>query len=133
MVHVRDGSSKTYPIGEKYLNPDSYDSGWSGADNENLYGGFDNDHYQTTNPDVGQPMRDRPGLGNGMIFDSGHAGGFQVAMCDGSVTLMKYNIDAEVHRRLGNRKDGQPVGAQRQPGNWYRPGRNKPEPTRPAG
>ena len=30
-------------------------------------------------------------------------------MCDGSVQTISYDIDYEVHRRLHNRKDGEPV------------------------
>lgn len=43
------------------------------------------------------------------IFGSAHVAGFQVVLCDGSVHLVDYTIDAEVHRRSGNRKEELPV------------------------
>jgi prepilin-type processing-associated H-X9-DG protein len=42
-------------------------------------------------------------------FGSAHPGGCQFVMCDGSVRTISYAIDAIVHRRLGNRKDGNVV------------------------
>jgi hypothetical protein len=39
-------------------------------------------------------------------FGSAHSAGCYFAMCDGSVQLVSYDIDAEMHRRLGNRHDG---------------------------
>ena len=35
--------------------------------------------------------------------------GFHVAFCDGSVQMIGYTIDIEIHRRLANRKDGQTI------------------------
>ncbi|MGQ9576660.1 MAG: DUF1559 family PulG-like putative transporter [Thermoguttaceae bacterium] len=42
-------------------------------------------------------------------FGSAHSGGCHFVFCDGAVRLMSYQIDAELHRRLGNRHDGLPV------------------------
>ena len=109
LSQVIDGSSHTYLVGEKYLNPDGYATGTDLADNENLYVGYDNDNYRTTFPGHGPPRRDRAGLSHMFIFGSTHAAGFQVVLCDGSVHLVDYTIDAEVHRRSGNRKDELPV------------------------
>jgi len=111
MAHVRDGASNTYMIAEKYLNPDSYLNGYDGADNENLYVGYDNDNHRNTHPGRGGPLRDRPGYGNEFIFGSAHAPGFQVVFCDGSVQMIQFSIDPEIHRRLGNRRDQLPVDA----------------------
>ena len=44
-------------------------------------------------------------------FGAAHSVGFQMAFCDGAVQMMSYSIDREIHRRLGNRKDGQTIDA----------------------
>jgi prepilin-type processing-associated H-X9-DG protein len=42
-------------------------------------------------------------------FGSAHSNGCNFGFCDGSVRTISYDIDAEVHRRLGNRHDGLPI------------------------
>jgi prepilin-type N-terminal cleavage/methylation domain-containing protein len=107
LVQVADGTSHTYLVGEKALNPDHYETGRDGGDNENLFVGFDNDLFRSTYPGHGPPTQDRPGLGNGVSFGSAHAAGFQVVMCDGSVHLVGYSIDPQIHGWRGNRADGE--------------------------
>ncbi|HVA47060.1 MAG TPA: DUF1559 domain-containing protein [Pirellulales bacterium] len=102
---LSDGSSCTYLIGEKYLNPDAYYSGTDAADNEDAYVGFDNDICRTTV--AGRtPMLDTKGFADTFRFGSAHPVTFNMAFCDGSVHSIAYTIDGEVHRRLGNRRDG---------------------------
>jgi prepilin-type N-terminal cleavage/methylation domain-containing protein len=112
MCDITDGTSNTYMLGEKYLTPDNYFNGGDGADNESMYNGFDNDNQRTTYADTyHKPMQDTPGWLNTLNFGSAHAAGCMMALCDGSVQMINYSINSEVHRRLGNRSDGRPVDA----------------------
>jgi prepilin-type N-terminal cleavage/methylation domain-containing protein/prepilin-type processing-associated H-X9-DG protein len=114
---ITDGLSNTYLIGEKYLSCDAYDTGSSGGDNENYVIGADRDTvryvaWAGTTRSVYQPMQDAPNTSDDSYtwrFGSAHSGGFNMTMCDGSVHIISYSIDAEIHRRLGNRKDGLPI------------------------
>ena len=100
---VTDGASNTYCIGEKYCIRDKFDDG----DDQGMYVGYDLDTTRWTEPD-------NPPLADGDTyaprrFGSAHPGGLNFAFVDGSVHLIRYDIDPEVHRRLGNRRDGLPV------------------------
>ena len=99
---VLSGTSNTYMVGEKYLNPDHYATGIDGADNEHAFVGYNNDIYRVTR---WPPRRDRRGYGNTRIFGSIHPGGFNMAYCDGSVQHVAFTVDATVHHQTGNRFD----------------------------
>ena len=43
-------------------------------------------------------------------FSSDHPSGAQFVFCDGSVHFLSENIDYVTYQRLGDRRDGQPVG-----------------------
>ncbi len=107
---VSDGLSKTYFIGEKFLRPESYNGvGASGSptydtgDNETIYSGFNRDVQRST---FYPPLQDRRGAVLDSIFGSIHSGGFNMAMCDGSVLTISYDIDEVTHHDLGVRNDG---------------------------
>lgn len=102
---VTDGLSKTYLIGEKYLNADHYEDGVDNGDNESMYMGDNGDIVRWGGPAF-PPQQDRPGLEFWRYFGSAHAGVFQMVLCDGSVHAIAYEIDGAVHGKLANRKDG---------------------------
>jgi prepilin-type N-terminal cleavage/methylation domain-containing protein len=104
--NIEDGTANTYLVCEKYLNPDNYDTGQDGGDNETWCTGYNNDNYRNA---ADPPLQDTPGFGSTFRFGSVHAGGFNAVFCDGSVHSISYSIDLQVHQRLANRQDGQPV------------------------
>jgi len=107
---VTDGCSSTIFAGEKYLGLDLYGTGTSGADNENMYCGFDNDIGRTT---YKAPMQDRWGLGDTFAYGSAHPNAANFVFCDASVLSINYNVDAETFRRAGTRNEGLTVDMSR--------------------
>jgi prepilin-type N-terminal cleavage/methylation domain-containing protein len=115
LKHITDGTSKTYCIGEAYLNPDNYER-WDTNNDWTGYNGFQDDrersvgyHHQTWPANRAYPpTQDTPGvLGNARwAFGSAHAAVFYMAYCDGSVQGVSYDIDLETHRMNGHRSDG---------------------------
>lgn len=114
MAEVTDGTSNTFMLGEKYLNPEKYTTGDDLADNENLYVGFDNDNCRTVaNHPPRRDSRTPPApwttSTNLYIYGSAHPAGFNAALCDGSVRVIQYEIDKDNFRRYGNRGDGEVI------------------------
>ncbi len=99
---VIDGTSRTYLVGEKYLQTDAYESG-NGCDDNVAWSGADWDTLRDTN---NLPHQDRKGwAGYSYIFGSAHAGVLGMVMADGSVHSVSYSIDKTVHQNLGCRND----------------------------
>lgn len=123
---VTDGTSKVYMVGEKYMSTDNYDDGLDFGDNEPAFSGNNTDTLRITAPHRGirgkLPLRpdqpgpsddglnggkaSDPGYGGELIFGSAHSGGFNMAFCDGSVKMIQFDIDPELHRTYGHRRDG---------------------------
>ncbi len=99
-AEIQNGTSNTYMVGEKYLNPDNYFTGRDPGDNENMYVGYDNDLHRCA---FNLPLLDRRGLTDTFRFGSMHPGGVNMCYCDGSVRVLEYNVNLTVHRNAANR------------------------------
>jgi prepilin-type N-terminal cleavage/methylation domain-containing protein/prepilin-type processing-associated H-X9-DG protein len=110
MAWIGDGTSNTYMLAEKCMNPDCYLDGMGIGDNEGVFTGQVDDNYRET---YHPPQPDTPGISNERVFGSAHQGSFNASFCDGSVRAIDYMIDITTHQRLGNRQDGNPVDAKK--------------------
>ncbi len=112
MGEIRDGSSNTYLIGEKYVGTDKYESTTSYDDN-GIYAGQDSDNSRScgtlSSLTIMAPLQDRKAYDGSTQFGSPHAGSFGMVMCDGSVQRISYSVDAKTHIYLGCRNDNEPV------------------------
>ena len=71
IADIADGTSNTYMVGEKYINPDWYFTGQDPADDQSLYSGFNNDNSRSTSPTYNSPPRqDTSGYWNEGIWGS---------------------------------------------------------------
>ena len=100
IADISNGTSNTYMLGEKYLNPTNYTTSADPADNECMYVGADNDIERIC---VNPPMQDTRGHEDTRIFGSVHVGGCNMLYCDGRVEIVAYDIDKVVHQRAGSR------------------------------
>jgi hypothetical protein len=110
---ITDGLSKTFIIGEKYVQPELYETGQDKGDDQNMYHGIDRDTLRfATKPTSTQkavpPQQDTPGVANPCAFGSVHSV-VLMSLCDGSVNGFSFDIDPEMWSRLANRKDGEIV------------------------
>ena len=112
---ILDGLGSTYLIAEKYLSVAEYETGASSGDDFSIYQGFDHDIYRFTGavwkdaqvvlPPLHDTVSPDPVELTDDSFGSAHPHVFNAAFCDGSVRPVRFGIDPEIHRRLGNRKD----------------------------
>lgn len=117
LAEISDGTANTVMVGEKYLAVQNYRTGKDLADNENLYVGFDNDHFRSMNNtktgavgNIRFPPRVDGRTADMRTFGSAHPAAFNALLCDGSVRPISYNINETTYMRLGHRGDGQSLG-----------------------
>jgi hypothetical protein len=104
---IKDGASKTYLLGEKYVAADQYQAGESfGGDDQTMYLGDDADIRRWT---MSPPIPDSSRIDTRNPFGSAHPEGCYFALCDGSVRLVPYNVNPDLYSHFGNRKDGKPT------------------------
>jgi prepilin-type N-terminal cleavage/methylation domain-containing protein/prepilin-type processing-associated H-X9-DG protein len=114
---ISDGTSNTYLLGEKYIDPTAMANGSDQGDDQCLYSGHDRDivrvGFVPPYPDTRgyDPYNDYPTSQDTdpkpIAFGSAHPGSCGMAMVDGSVRTTDYGITASVHQGLSSRNDGQ--------------------------
>jgi prepilin-type N-terminal cleavage/methylation domain-containing protein len=124
--HITDGTTHTYLIGEKNHDPNHYEDGACGNDDQSMYNGHDKDNLRSTfvwysgfeekgdpkfpaAPDTPRSSLVEPEKCNDKYewsFGGPHSGGWMALFCDGSVHFLSYDMKPTIHQYLGNRKDG---------------------------
>jgi len=117
---ITDGTANTMLAGEKYLDPQYYETvsldeitvGTPNAaddnpgDNSSLWQGYDQDTVRWPG-ESRPPRRDTPGVYLPLHLGSAHPSAVNVAYVDGSVHSIVYEVDSEAWGYLGARDDGQ--------------------------
>lgn len=124
--NIEDGTSNTYLIGEKFMNPNEYPGGpaiganLSLATNQAAYCGYEWDNHRRAwnaaletegDQETFQPRVDTLNFEGRHIFGSAHPAAFNMVFCDGSVRSIQYDVDPFIHSYSANSKDGQPIPA----------------------
>lgn len=119
MRQITDGTSNTYMVGEKWMYVENYENGLDDGDNEPAFVGNNNDTIRMTYYSAVEPVKyglqsdtEDPKASNGQSygrrkFGGPHPGGFNMAMCDGSVTFVQRDIDPQIHAATGSRNGGE--------------------------
>lgn len=109
---ITDGTSKTYLVGEKWMFFENYETGQDTGDGEPAFSGNNDDTIRVTHPDWPlspdtQQTKSGPNAAplERRAFGSAHNGGFNMAMCDGSVDFINLDVDPDVHATNGGRND----------------------------
>ena len=112
MTDITDGTSNTLLAGDKRLNL-AFLGQFQSDDNEGYTDGWDHDVERYT--DTGHPPQpDYVGTGGGdggQLFGSSHTGGFEAALCDGSVRFISYSITPTTFQSLGTINGGEVLGS----------------------
>ena len=116
IAEIADGTTSTYMLGEKFINPDYYFTGQDGTDDHGMYEGHGPDvmrwcNYNPAANQVFAPLQDVPAGDYRWHFGSAHSGSLNMAFCDGSIHSISYAIAPAVHAMLGERADGHTVDA----------------------
>jgi len=112
MAMITDGTSNTLLIGEKRLRPENLGKAQS-HDDQGFTSGWDRDEVCWG---IVPPEPDRRGQDGFYQFGSAHASAFNAVFCDGSVRVIRYNIQSNntptataplgVWQRICKRDDG---------------------------
>lgn len=109
-VSIRDGTSNTYLMAEKYVPRSSYGVG-TPAGQGDAQCAYVGDSADTLRGGQALPQSDATPITSVLagVFGSAHPGVFNAAMCDGSVRSVSFDIDARIHFLLAAKADRQVV------------------------
>ena len=99
---LADGASNTYLAGEKYVSVLGYQQAIDTGYDQSMLVGVDLDISRWT---IQSPIRDQELIAV-RSFGSAHQQACMMLFCDGAVRAVAYNVSADIHRTLGNRRDG---------------------------
>jgi prepilin-type N-terminal cleavage/methylation domain-containing protein/prepilin-type processing-associated H-X9-DG protein len=105
---IEDGTSNSYLLGEKYMDPARYEDGESLGDNESLYSGYCSDNHRFALVDHAPALDGTLELDSSsqFRFGSAHPTSLNVAYCDGSVRGVAYDVSSEAHHLAATVADG---------------------------
>ncbi|HVC92566.1 MAG TPA: DUF1559 domain-containing protein [Pirellulales bacterium] len=106
LAQIRDGTSRTYLLGEKQLDSAAYDTGANHGDDWSMYTGYQDDICRSGNF---PPTSDFTKVTDTTRFGSSHPAGWNAAFCDGGVRWISFDVNPAVHRHLANRADQIPI------------------------
>jgi prepilin-type N-terminal cleavage/methylation domain-containing protein len=105
LAEITDGTSNTYLVGEKWVNPQHYEDGKDLGDDQGPYVSDERDNVRWAQTGW-LPVQDRAGVDWSWQFGSAHPTVWNMAFCDGSVQRLNYDMDIRVHVFLADRRDG---------------------------
>lgn len=105
---ITDGTSSTLLFGEKRMNT-LFLKQFQANDNEGYTCGWNHDTMRYTDRILMPDFRDPGGDPGDDRFGSSHPAGMNIALVDGSVRMLPYNVDATIFRNLGRRADGEVI------------------------
>ena len=106
---IIDGTTNTYLYAEKSVSSQHYTTGKGSGDQTSIYYCDRGDCVRWAK---NSPQQDPTGQNDCYSchdFGSSHPGGWNVALCDGSVRSMRYGIEFRVHTALSSREQGETV------------------------
>ena len=113
LAQIVDGASRTMLVGEKYVQPEHYQTGRDAGDDQAALMGMNKDivRWGSQGPtglagSPAMPRQDARGVDNRYAFGSAHAAGFGAVFCDGSVRSIGYDVDPTAFRNVTDRRDG---------------------------